>query len=92
MTARGMRTIVRGRVQGVGYRAFVLREARRLGLAGYARNLPDGSVEVVAGGDALQLDVLAERLRAGPPLARVDGIERSDVDPPPAGADFGIRP
>jgi acylphosphatase len=91
MTARGMRTIVRGRVQGVGYRAFVLREARRLGLAGYARNLPDGSVEVVAAGDALQLDVLAEQLRAGPPLARVDDIERTDVDPPPADADFGIR-
>ena len=44
------RYVVRGRVQGVGYRYFVLRQAEELGLAGFARNLPDGSVEVIAEG------------------------------------------
>ena len=91
MAGRGMRTIVRGRVQGVGFRAFVAREARQLGLGGYARNLPDGSVEVVASGHPLQLDLLAARLRAGPPLSRVDVVERTDLDLPPQCADFDIR-
>jgi acylphosphatase len=86
-----MRTIVRGRVQGVGFRAFVVREARRLGLGGFTRNLPDGSVEVVASGHPLQLDRLVERLNAGPPLSRVDAVDRADLDPPPRQADFDIR-
>lgn len=91
MTARGMRAIVRGRVQGVGFRAFVVREARQLGLDGYTRNLPDGGVEVVAGGHPLQLDLLVERLQSGPPLARVEAVERTDVEPPPPRSSFEMR-
>jgi acylphosphatase len=87
----GMRMIVRGRVQGVGFRAFVAREARQLGLGGFTRNLPDGSVEVVAGGQPLRLDLLAERLQAGPPLSRVDAVERFELDPAPSPGTFEVR-
>jgi len=87
----GLRAIVRGRVQGVGFRMFVVREAHRLGLAGYTRNLPDGTVEVLATGDAANLDQLVLRLEQGPPGARVDAVmaDRSAVVPDCEG--FGIR-
>lgn len=66
---------VRGKVQGVWFRASTRDTARALGLLGYAANLPDGSVEVVACGDVDALDALADWLRQGPPLARVDAVE-----------------
>ncbi len=66
---------VEGRVQGVGYRFFVEREARALGLTGYVRNLPDGRVEVAVEGAKAALDVLQERLRGGPRLAVVEHIQ-----------------
>ena len=75
------RFLVRGRVQGVGYRYFVLREAEGLGVSGFARNLPDGSVEVVAEAEDLVLQQLEERLREGPSFARVSGVERLDTGP-----------
>ena len=77
MSAR--RFVVTGRVQGVGYRYFVLQEATRLGLAGFARNLPDGSVEVVAEGPAAGLDSLSGLLRDGPSFARVENVSSVDV-------------
>jgi acylphosphatase len=70
---------VMGRVQGVGYRYFVLREAERLGVAGFARNLPDGSVEVVAEGTEELLGELEARLRSGPSFASVAGVERAAI-------------
>ena len=84
------RYLVRGRVQGVGYRYFVLREAEGLGVTGFARNLPDGSVEVVAEGDDPLLATLEERLRKGPSFAKVAGVERAEV-PARGGAGFHIR-
>jgi acylphosphatase len=73
------RFLVRGLVQGVGFRWFVARHARGLGLRGYARNLPDGAVEVVASGtDASVLGQLHGLLTRGPELARVDAVERHD--------------
>ena len=73
------RFVVSGLVQGVGFRWFVARHARALGLGGYARNLPDGRVEVVAGGGpADALGRLEELLRAGPAHALVEGLERED--------------
>jgi acylphosphatase len=69
------RYLVRGRVQGVGFRWFVARTARRLGLTGHARNLPEGTVEVVATGDPAELDQLAQALTQGPPGAVVAGVE-----------------
>ncbi|HEV8305707.1 MAG TPA: acylphosphatase [Gemmatimonadales bacterium] len=79
MSAR--RWIVRGRVQGVGFRWFVYREADRLGLGGFARNLPDGSVEVVSEGPEESLEVLERLLERGPAMARVDALERFEVPP-----------
>jgi len=73
------RFLVSGVVQGVGFRWFVARHARVLGLTGWARNLPDGRVEVVAAGaDGAALARLEERLRAGPAHARVEAVERED--------------
>ena len=84
------RYLVTGRVQGVGYRYFVLREAERLGLAGFARNLPDGSVEVVAEGAEEVLGQLEARLRAGPSFASVAAVDRAPM-PPRGDAGFHIR-
>jgi acylphosphatase len=67
--------LVRGRVQGVGFRYFAQREAAALGLVGYVRNLDDGRVEVYAAGPATQLDELAGRLHHGPRSADVRGVE-----------------
>ncbi len=64
----------KGRVQGVGYRAFCADEAMRLNVDGYARNLSDGRVEIVAEGDEATLRRFVERLREGPALARVDEV------------------
>ena len=66
--------IVRGRVQGVGFRAFTRRHARRLGLNGHVRNEPDGSVAVVAEGQGRALGELVRALHDGPPAARVDDV------------------
>jgi acylphosphatase len=78
------RYLVRGRVQGVGFRWFVEREAHTLGIAGWVRNNHDGSVEVLAQGTRDQLSGLHSRLREGPRAARVDNIDVSDA-PPTAG-------
>ena len=75
------RYIVRGRVQGVGFRWFVEREAHILGIAGWVRNNRDGSVEVQAQGTRDQLSGLHSRLREGPRAARVDSVEFSDDTP-----------
>ena len=71
---------VSGRVQGVSFRYYTQQQARKLGLAGYARNLEDGRVEVLAVGDAGAIERLAEWLARGPALARVDEVARSDAD------------
>jgi acylphosphatase len=75
------RFVVRGRVQGVGFRWFVEREAHMLGIAGWVRNNSDGSVEVLAMGTRDQLMGLRSRLRQGPRAARVDDVEETDSKP-----------
>lgn len=77
----GRRFVVRGRVQGVGFRWFVEREAHILGIAGWVRNNHDGSVEVLAQGTRDQLSGLHGRLREGPRAARVDAVEVSEASP-----------
>jgi len=77
---------VRGRVQGVGFRAFVQRHGRSLGLVGWVRNLPDGSVEVVAQGAPETLALLRDYLRRGPRWASVREVEEI---PPPSGPGSG---
>ena len=72
---------VRGRVQGVGYRYFALKRAEELGLQGFVRNLPDGSVEVVAEGGDPELSQFEARLKEGPSFARVEDVERLTLEP-----------
>jgi acylphosphatase len=75
---RATKWIVSGRVQGVGFRWFVLRRARALALVGWARNLADGRVEVVAVGPKESIALLDADLRTGPRLSRVDDVESSE--------------
>ncbi len=71
---------VSGRVQGVGFRYWTADEARALGLVGYVRNLPDGGVEALFEGPAEIVQVMVEKMREGPALARVKNLVR---DPAP---------
>jgi len=73
------RYFIRGRVQGVGFRYFVAREAAELKLTGYTRNLDDGRVEVYAAGSPANLAELNQRLWKGPRLADVRGVEEQDA-------------
>jgi acylphosphatase len=73
--------VVRGRVQGVGFRWFVEREAHMLGIAGWVRNNHDGTVEVYAQGTREQLAGLRSRLQEGPRAARVDDVQESEARP-----------
>jgi acylphosphatase len=73
------RFVVRGRVQGVGFRWFVEREAHTLGIAGWVRNNSDSSVEILAMGTRDQLSGLRSRLQQGPRAARVDNVEESEA-------------
>ena len=88
---RRLEAWVRGRVQGVGFRVFVAREAWRLGLVGWVRNEPDGSVHVVAQGGSPDLDALLESLHEGPMGAEVRDV-RVSRGPAAAGLEtFDIR-
>ena len=84
------RYVVSGRVQGVGFRWFVEREAATLGITGWVRNRDDGRVEVMATGTREQLSALDARLRQGPRAARVDEVA---VSPAPFlnAKSFGIE-
>lgn len=74
------RFLVEGKVQGVWFRASTREQALALGLRGFAKNLDDGRVEVLAAGDAGAIETLAAWLAHGPPLARVDRVERRKAD------------
>lgn len=79
-----------GRVQGVGFRAFVWREARRLGADGWVRNRIDGSVEAVVSAPAEIHDSLLGSLRQGPTLSRVDRVDRTE-EPDDVGLSTGFE-
>jgi acylphosphatase len=79
---------VSGRVQGVFYRASARERARQLGVTGYARNLPDGRVEVLACGDPAAVDALLHWLWQGPPASHVTAVDVSEVPT----AELGPRP
>jgi acylphosphatase len=85
------RFLVRGRVQGVGFRWFVEREAHILQIAGWVRNNPDGSVEVLAHGTREQLAGLRSRLQDGPRAARVDQVEELEAELIAALNSFQVR-
>jgi acylphosphatase len=75
------RFLVSGRVQGVFYRASTREQALALGLAGIARNLADGRVEVIASGPVAAIDALERWLHEGPPAARVEQVRREPCEP-----------
>jgi acylphosphatase len=76
---RAKHYLIRGRVQGVGYRYFALETAGRLGITGYARNLYSGEVEVHAEGEEAVLDRFKLELERGPRMARVSEVIETDV-------------
>lgn len=76
---RTVRAIISGRVQGVGYRYWAERTAREEGLSGTVRNRRDGSVELVVSGDDARVEAVLAKCRAGPSLAKVTGIDVSDI-------------
>ena len=89
------RFLIRGVVQGVGFRHAMKREAQRLGLSGWVRNRANGSVEAIASGDDDAIDALHHWARRGPASARVDEVEVSHLShlevtelQPPLGAGF----
>ena len=88
---RALRLRVTGRVQGVGFRHFVVMEAGACGVVGDVRNLPDGSVEVRAEGDPTALDRLVEAVARGPRFAEVDGVVREDGPATGAFREFSVR-
>jgi acylphosphatase len=85
-----LRAVVHGRVQGVGFRWFVARRAEERGLGGAVRNLPDGSVEVIAEGAREDLEALLGELRSGPPRARVERVDELWSEGPARHRGFGI--
>jgi len=77
-----VRAEIRGRVQGVGYRAWTTGRATALGLSGWVRNRPDGSVEALFAGDPDTIDYMLSICRDGPPAARVETVERHRAEDP----------
>ncbi|SNR88263.1 acylphosphatase [Desulfurobacterium atlanticum] len=80
MALKTLHAFVSGRVQGVGFRAFVKRKADMLGVKGFVRNLSDGRVEVVAEGEEEKLNKLLDFLHQGPSLSKVKSVEYSYSD------------
>jgi acylphosphatase len=88
---RAFRARVTGGVQGVGFRYSAVREALRLGLRGWVRNVDDGSVEVEAEGASPALEDFLEWLRRGPPGAHVIDVEVHSVPPDPTRGEFTVE-
>ncbi len=82
------RLIISGRVQGIGYRVWMVEKARELGVSGWVRNRIDGSVEALVAGDTAAVEELLRLCRRGPRLAVVSSIEEDLADPPEV---FGFR-
>ena len=95
MSAAGLKSaaeiLVEGRVQGVGYRNYVLRKAAQLGLAGYVMNLKDGRVRVRVEGSRDVIEEFTRELKKGPPLARVESLGVTWRPPTGRFAGFGVR-
>lgn len=90
MSLKTIRGLVSGRVQGVGFRYFVLRQARGSGVRGWVRNLADGRVEFVAQGEALAVGELIEQIHRGPSHAKVSDVDLENLNDAPGYADFEI--
>lgn len=86
-----VRLVVSGMVQGVGFRRYVQRQARRLGLSGWVRNCGDGTVELAAQGSQAALDALYDAVVVGPPGAQVYEVKRLESDGAATDLPFAIR-
>jgi len=91
MTAVRARVLVSGQVQGVFFRHSAVDEARRLGLAGFVRNLADGRVEVEAEGEPASVEALVRWCHRGPPAARVDDVQVEWTAPAGSPGPFTVR-
>ncbi|MEA1881563.1 MAG: acylphosphatase [Candidatus Marinimicrobia bacterium] len=83
--------IVSGKVQGVGFRWYVVRSGRSLALIGYAKNLPDGNVEVQVEGNKVDIERFIKKLKQGPALSSVENVEMKWISPSNQLKDFNIR-
>jgi acylphosphatase len=91
MTVKRIRCQVQGVVQGVFYRAHTKEWARQLGLTGWVRNKPDGSVEILAEGDEKKLKELIVKLKKGPPAGRVEDCQIKWQPPTGKFSSFNVR-
>jgi acylphosphatase len=91
MEAKRVRARVRGRVQGVYYRASTRERAQQLAVTGWVRNRADGTVELEAQGPAAAVDALLAWCGDGPPAARVAGVEAGEIEPIDGERGFAIR-
>jgi acylphosphatase len=82
---------ISGRVQGVGFRFYAEQVALREGLSGFVRNLQDGSVEALVEGDVESVGRFDIAVRQGPPGARVDDVETTEMTPTGRATGFGVR-
>ncbi len=92
MDVKRINVVVRGRVQGVGFRYFVLRVAGKLGVTGWVRNAGNGNVEAVAQGPAQTLERFVQQLREGPPGAYVQNVSVQWEEPEESLTGFELRP
>lgn len=88
---RSVKGLVSGRVQGVGFRYFVMRCAQSENICGYVRNLDDGRVDFFLQGASESVARVLEQISSGPDYARVDGLQLDDCDEVPGISDFAIR-
>jgi acylphosphatase len=79
---RAKRLYISGRVQGVGYRVWMVKTAEKLGVSGWVRNLHDGRVEALVAGDVAAVEELLRACRRGPRQAEVSAIEEQFAEPP----------
>lgn len=87
-----VRLIISGRVQGINFRHFARQHAEKLDIKGFVRNLPNGSVEVVAQGEADNLKVFVRECNRGPLLARIDDVKIINEEPTNEFEGFEVRP
>jgi acylphosphatase len=90
MPRSSVKIIVTGLVQGVNFRYFVYHKATDLGLTGYAKNLDNGQVEIIASGEKGLIDELVEQVRIGPRMSSVSNVELEEIELEQIYNDFGI--
>ncbi len=90
MADKTLQVLVKGRVQGVFFRAFVKQNAQALGVKGFVRNRPDGSVEAVCFGNKNVLSKLLKKIKQGPMLARVEKVEAKEIAKPELNESFEV--